>query len=104
MKPPNRDQVTVATNTLRHEATEWDRQSEAVGGISRKVAGLGLNRIEAGLFQLIVSPYNDVVDQVSGRCDEGCKELAEVGRTLRFVADTYDEEDRTNAHRLNNLY
>ncbi|KXK62147.1 hypothetical protein AWW66_09925 [Micromonospora rosaria] len=104
MKSPSRDQVSVATNTLRQEAIEWDGQSAAVGRIGTKVAAMSLNRVEAGLFQLIVSPYNDVVEQVSGRCNEGRAALAEVGRTLRFVADTYDEEDRSNAHRLNNLY
>ncbi|WP_245854381.1 hypothetical protein [Micromonospora wenchangensis] len=63
-----------------------------------------LGRVEAGLFQLIVSPYNDVVRQVSQRCSEGRTATTEVGQTLRKVADTYDEEDRNNAHKIRNLY
>ncbi|WP_433344202.1 type VII secretion target [Micromonospora sp. CA-111912] len=104
MQPPSRNQVTVATNTLRSEATEWDGQSATVGGLGSKVAGMELGRVEAGLFQLIVSPYNDVVQQVSQRCDEGKKAMTEVAQTLRKVADTYDEEDRNNAHKIHKLY
>ncbi|MFI2666694.1 hypothetical protein [Micromonospora carbonacea] len=104
MTTPSRGQVTVATNTLRTEAGEWEGQSTTIGGIGSKVAGMELGRVEAGLFQLIVSPYNDVVQQVSQRCDEGKKSMAEVAQTLRKVADTYDEEDRNNAHKIHKLY
>lgn len=104
MPPPTRDQVTVATNALRAEAKEWNRQSTAVAAISSKVAGMELGRVEAGLFQLIVSPYNDIVTQVTQRCREGQTAMTEVATTLRTVADTYDQEDRANEHKIRNIY
>lgn len=104
MPPTNRQQVTVATDALRIEAAEWDRQSTAIGATAAKVADMELGRVEAGLFQLIVSPYNDVVRHVSQRCLEGQTAMAEVANTLRQVADTYDEEDRSNEHKIRNIY
>lgn len=104
MTPPGREQVTVATAALRHEAREWDRQSAAIAAIAAKVAGLELGRVEAGLFQIIVSPYNDVVWTVTDRCRQGEAALSEVAETLRRVADTYEQEDLDEAHRIRNLY
>jgi len=104
MPPPSREQVTVATNVLRTEAGEWDRQSAAMSAIASKVAGMELGRVEAGLFQLIVSPYNQLVEHVEQRCREGEAAMTEIATTLRKVADTYDEEDRNNAHRFMKLY
>jgi len=104
MGSPSRDQVTVATNTLRTEAGEWDRQGATMAALVPKVAGMELGRVEAGLFQLIVAPYNEVVQHVANRCREGSAAMIEVATTLRQVADTYDEEDRNNEHQLRNLY
>jgi hypothetical protein len=63
-----------------------------------------LGRVEAGLFQIIVSPYSDVVHAVTDRCREGAAAMTEVARTLRTAADTYDEEDLSSAHKIRNLY
>lgn len=104
MTHPSREQVTVATNALRSEAGEWESQAAELRSISMFVSTKGMNRAEAGLFQMIVGPYNDVVAQVSNRCREACEAMTEVSATLRKVADVYDEEDRNNAHRIHNLY
>jgi len=104
MTYPSRDQVTVATNVLRSEAGQWELQADAMAVITQGVAGRSMNRVEAGLFQGIVGPYNEVVAQVSGRCREAVEAMTEVASTLRKVADVYDEEDRSNAHRMHRLY
>jgi hypothetical protein len=104
MTAPSHQQITVATAALRKEAGEWERQSEAIGAIAQKVAGMELNRLEAGLFQLIVSPYNQIVTTVQARCQEGQKAMTEIATTLRTVADTYEREEAENLHQLNKLY
>lgn len=104
MTHPTPQEVKVATSALRTEATEWDGQSAAIGGIAAKVGGMELGRVEAGLFQLVVSPYNEVVQAVQARCQEGQVAMPEIATTLRAVADTYDREDDNNAHRIRNLY
>jgi hypothetical protein len=45
-----------------------------------------------------------VIDQVIARASEGTTQMAEIGKTLRSVADTYDQEDASNEHKLKNIY
>ncbi|GGL11845.1 hypothetical protein [Mangrovihabitans endophyticus] len=103
-QPPSPHQVTVATDALRTEATEWTTQSTALDDLATHVAGMEFGRLEAGLFQLMVGPYNDVIHAVSARCREGGTAMNDIAATLRHVADTYEAEDHANAHRLRNIY
>ena len=104
MAPPTSDQITVATTALRTEAGTWDELSTEIGKIPTKAEELRLTRIEAGLFQVIFDAYDDVVDQVIARTNEGKKQMTDIGSTLRSVADTYDSEEAAGEHRLRNLY
>ena len=95
--------VKVATDALRTEAGVWDQQSAQMGTIATRAEDLRFNRVEAGVFQLIVDPYGELVDQVHARCQEAVTRMKEIADTLRQVANTYDEEERNGAHRLRNL-
>ncbi|HEX5201595.1 hypothetical protein ACFQS1_25520 [Paractinoplanes rhizophilus] len=102
--PPSGEQVAVATQALRNEATEWDSQSAVLAGQSSTVAGMEFGRLEAGLFQLMVGPYNDVIHAVADRTREGATAMTEIAATLRTVADTYEAEDKAAEHRIRNIY
>ena len=102
--PPTREQVTVATDALRNEAREWVTQSTAMASLSTTIAGMEFGRLEAGLFQLMVGPYNDVITVAAARCAEGATAMTEIAGTLRSVADTYDAEDKAAEHRIRNVY
>lgn len=103
-QPPSSEQVTVATNALRNEAREWDTQSGKIGEQGTKVAEMEFGRLEAGLFRLMVGPYNDVIHAVSARSREAATAMAEIADTLRSVADLYDAEDKAGEHRIRKLY
>jgi uncharacterized protein YukE len=104
MPPPSKHDVEVATDELRADGGIWLHQSDQVAAILHKADGLRLGRLEAGVFQLIVTAYDAVVDQVTARCQEGQQRLAEIGTTLRQAADTYENEDRKNEHQIRNIY
>jgi hypothetical protein len=104
MAPPTAQEVKVATDALRTEAGVWDKESGEMGKIGPEAEGLRLNRIEAGLFQVIFDTYGQVIDQVIARSNEGGTQMADVAKTLRSVADTYDQEEAANVHKLNNIY
>src|SRR5215470_5438217 len=104
MPPPTAEQIRVATEALRTEADVWDTQAAQAYRIGPMADGLRLNRIEAGLFQVIFDTYQQVTDQVIARADEGAARMREIATTLRDVADTYDREEASNTHRLNNIY
>ena len=104
MPPPSQSDLDVATASLRTEATVWGHQGEQIAAIAPKAEGLKMPRPEAGIFQLMVSAYDEVVDMVAGRCREGSQRMAEIASTLRHVADTYEDEERHNEHKFRNLY
>ncbi|HEV7452893.1 MAG TPA: hypothetical protein VGO16_16215 [Pseudonocardiaceae bacterium] len=104
MAPPSKSQIKVATDALRTEAGTWDQQSSALDKIVSQADGLRLERIEAGIFQVIFDAYASVVDQVTARSREGRQRMTDVANTLHKVADTYEEEDVANLHLVKNLY
>jgi len=104
MAPPTTDQVTVATEALHTEAGVWDTQAESMSDISSNAEGLRLTRVEAGLFQIIFDTYGQVIDQVITRAGEGNRQMLDIGKTLRAVADTYEQEETDNVHKLRNIY
>jgi hypothetical protein len=95
--------VKVATDTLRSEAGVWDRQSTQMGTVATTVDGLRFNRIQAGVFQLVVGSYGELVEQVHRHCLEAVPRMKEIADTLSQVANTYDAEEISGAHRLRNL-
>ncbi len=104
MTAPTPEQVRVATGALRTEATTWDTQSGRLTGIGGTVEGLFLARLAAGIFQLIVEPYDELVRLVGDRCRGGARATSEIGTALRHVADVYDAEDAAAEHRIRQLY
>jgi hypothetical protein len=104
MAPPSSQTVQAATKALRDEAKVWDDQSKTTGDIAPKVEGLRLSRIEAGLFQVIVTEYEKAIDVIVTRTGEGQQVMTNVADTLRTVADTYDQEESAGVHRMKHLY
>jgi hypothetical protein len=102
--PPSTENIKVATNSLRQEAGTWDSESAAMGSIPPKAENLRLTRIEAGLFQVIFDAYGQLIDQVIARSTEGTQQMTDIGKTLRSVANIYDEEEAAHEHRIKNLY
>ena len=102
--PPTGQQIQVATDALRTEAGVWDAQSRQLGTIEQKVGELTFSRLEAGIFQVLVSVNDDLVRHVTARCGEGKAQMTAIASTLRAVATTYDTEERSNEHSFRNLY
>ncbi|MFJ9690603.1 hypothetical protein [Kitasatospora sp. NPDC101183] len=92
------DGYKVTTDTLRTEAGIWDQQSEQLGKIATSVQSMTMDRFQAGVFQLVVGAYAEVLTAVHDRSLEGQKNLKAVGDGLRKVADNYDHhEQKTSA-------
>jgi hypothetical protein len=102
--PPTPHDLAVATSALRTEAGVWDAQGDALATIAPGIEAVAFNRLEAGLFQLIVDAHAELARHAAARCWEGAVEARRVAGTLRAVADTYDAEELAGEHRLRNLY
>lgn len=104
MTAPTPERVRVATAALRAEAQLWLARSDRMADLARAADRLGLGRVEAGVFQLVVDAYNAVAQVVARRCREGTTAMAQIGATLHQVADVYDAEDANAEHRIRQLY
>lgn len=104
MAPPSKEDILVATQALRTQATVWNGQAGEMSALSAKVKAMDITRLEAGIFQLFIGNYNTLVDELTQRCSEGNAAMNEVAGTLRQVADTYDEEERKNVHKIGELW
>jgi uncharacterized protein YukE len=104
MAPPTKESIKVATDALRKEAGVWDNESAEMGKAVAKADSLRMTRLQAGIFQLIVTSYEPAVDQIVARSTEGEHQMTEVGKTLRDVANAYDADEAANEHRLRNIY
>jgi hypothetical protein len=93
MPDPTSESVTVKTDTLRAEAKVWDDQSGQLHTISQKATELSISRLRAGVFQVIVSAYSDVVKDVATRGKEGHDRMVDIATVLRRVAADYDRVD-----------
>src|SRR6266540_512897 len=104
MAPPDSQTMQAATTALRDEAKVWDDQCKTMGDVRPKVEDLRLSRIEAGLFQVIVTEYEKAIDMLAIRTGEAQQAMTNVANTLRAVADTYDQEEAAGVHRMKHLY
>lgn len=96
MTTPAPQELKVVRSELGNAAHIWDAQASAIGSISPKAEGLRLDRLEAGVFQLIAGPYGQVVDQVSGRCTEGRTNMGDIANALRTASQSYAKTEQQN--------
>jgi uncharacterized protein YukE len=97
-------QFDVGIGALRGDVKIWDQQSGQMAQIVEKVNGLRMDRLEAGIFQIFVSAYQEAVNQVAGRAGEGKTALAAVATTLTTVANAYQQDEADNTHRFKDLH
>lgn len=89
--------IDVVTKKLRDEARMWDEQAKTLDGAYHAVEGMSLTRIEAGLFQIIFTAYQEAITHIAGRTREGKKCMEDIADALRENAKAYDrgEEEVT---------
>lgn len=89
-------ELQVTTNSLRSVAKIWDQESAEIGKISGIASGIHLNHITAGVFQLIVSPYESLLNAITDRSNEGKTEMGKIASELNNSADTYERAESEN--------
>jgi hypothetical protein len=100
---PDNGGYSVVPSSLRKAAGIWDSQGTAIGSVILKAQGLSLGRIEAGVFQLIVGPYDEVVTQVAGRCSEGQKSMDGMAARLNTAAQNYQDAEQGSTNAANSV-
>jgi len=91
MSTPTGYQVTV--DTLDDEAKTWQQESNALEQGQSTVAALAFNRIEAGVFQIVVDAHTQVSQVIAGRAGEGAAECERIAGLLRRTAAGYEQTE-----------
>jgi hypothetical protein len=97
-------QFGVGIQALRDDAKIWDQQGAQMQQIVTKANGLRMDRLEAGIFQVYVSAYQQACDQVVNRSGEGATAMHSVSTTLTGVADAYQQDEVANTHKFTDLH
>jgi hypothetical protein len=101
---PTAHDIAVATGALRAEADIWAVQAGVLAGASDRARVLAFDRLQAGVFQLIVTTHAELTAAVAARCAEGTGQMRQIAATLQHVADVYDDEERRHVHAFRDLY
>lgn len=97
---PESGELQVVTRSLGLAAHVWDQQATALEAASARVSVMNMNRMEAGIFQIIVAPYDAVVAQVSARCEEGSHSMHGIASALELSARTYSQAEQDTASNI----
>lgn len=101
---PTAHDIAVATGALRTEADTWSAQAGVLEDVSARAGALAFDRMQAGVFQLIVATHADLTAAVAARCAEGAGQMRQIATTLHHVAEVYDDEERRHVHAFRHLY
>jgi hypothetical protein len=99
-------ELTFVATSLQQAAGIWDQEAAAVGSASARVGAMSLGRVEAGVFQIIVGPYDEVVAQVSARFEEGSRNMRGIASALELSAQELGQGEQANVtdiHRVHAL-
>jgi uncharacterized protein YukE len=97
-------QFDVGIHALRDDVKIWDQQSGQMKQVVDKVNNLRMDRLEAGIFQIFVSAYQEAVNQVAGRAGEGSTAMHSVATTVNGVADAYQQDEDANTYKFHDLH
>jgi hypothetical protein len=96
---PKTGDTDVHRKGLLSQATTWDDQARAIGGISTETHGMKVTGVDAGVFSDVVSVYNKVTDEVGTWTGEGKTVMLKITQALCDAARKYNatEQEIINA-------
>jgi hypothetical protein len=96
--------LKTVTDALRSEARMWDRQAEAMNCVHNTIEGLRLTRLEAGIFQVLFSAYENATNQLSARSNEAGQRMGEIADALVKNATAYDNREAETTASIEGAY
>lgn len=103
---PTHEEVVVACNALRSDATKWSTASDEMATASTSAAGLVLGRAEFGFAAEghgVDTAYKTLQDRIAHLLSGADGEFDKIAAALRASADTYEAEDAAGAHEMDSV-
>jgi hypothetical protein len=100
---PKPNVIEVAKDALYREASLWDAQAGRISDCAFEANHLTIEVYDVPLFNGFFAEYNEVTRVFARLCSQGAVITGNIAQTLRTVADTYEEADRTSQGRYDQL-
>jgi hypothetical protein len=104
---PTQDQYQVALQALRNDADKWDQCSTDLGTAKSTADGLDLEALHFSYIADklgVTALYQQFQAKMVGLLGEGQTMSANVATALRNSAQTYQQEEESGVHRMNNIW
>lgn len=103
---PSREEVKVACDALRSDATKWATASDEMMAAASSAHNLVLGRDQFGYAaesRGLVAAYTTLQQRVAHLLTGADGEFDKISGALRASADTYEYEDAQGAHQLGKI-
>jgi hypothetical protein len=103
---PSKEEVKVACDALRSDATRWATASDEMMGAATSAQNLALGRDQFGYAaetRGLVAAYTTLQQRIAHLLTGADTEFDKVGGALKASADTYEYEDAKGAHELGKI-
>src|SRR5215469_5836332 len=97
-------ELKFIASSLQQTAGIWDHEAAAAQSAAARVGGMSLSRLEAGVFQIIVGPYDEVVTQVSARFEEGSRNMRGIASALELAAQRLGRGEQASLTAIHRTY
>lgn len=103
---PTHDQVVVACNALRSDATKWVTGSDEMAAAATAAQGQTLGRAELGWIaeqRGVTAAYTTLQGKIATLLTGADREFDALAVALRTSADNYEREDAEGAHLMDGI-
>jgi hypothetical protein len=104
---PTPEQYQVALQSLRNDADKWDQCAADLGAAKTTADGLHLEALHFSYVADklgVTALYQQFQTKMSGLLGEGQTMSNNVATALRNSAQTYQQEEESGVHRMNNVW
>ncbi|MCP2298405.1 Excreted virulence factor EspC, type VII ESX diderm [Nocardia amikacinitolerans] len=97
------DKLTLNLQAMKLAAASWGKAADDLRAGVETTKKLEITASEAGTFADALSKYQPAPGYFRDRLNEGVTVFEDIGKVLKFAADTYEAEDLASKGKLRNL-
>jgi uncharacterized protein YukE len=102
---PTPDQIHVALQALRDDATDWATGSRTLAAASYRAGDASLPASTFSMEgQAVAAAYQALQAKTAALLDAGARNLDDIAVALIASATAYEADEAAHAHRLNHIY
>ncbi|MCP2278683.1 Excreted virulence factor EspC, type VII ESX diderm [Nocardia amikacinitolerans] len=97
------DKLTLNLQAMKLAAASWGKAADDLRAGVETTKKLEITASEAGTFADALSKYQPAPGYFRDRLNEGVTVFEDIGKVLKFAADTYEAEDLASKGKLRKL-